>query len=560
MDHSGHPATHGNSARSNAANTENTNIGPATASFMAAYGSPFTNVDDLIPQGARVVDPETTERTCTTSITARLNIPVVADPTNTEGKLLLIMSADPLAQLPLWLSRRYFETTATVTNPVADVNTWNENGGSGTGNYSLCDAASWGQTYEKIGLDDFFAQTTDLGNLSMKHRVVGCAMRANIGVDTTLSRGSIEAGQFNWSDTRFIPNQAMVDFTTVNNVGKASWWQAHFKPGSAFVPEGQPAVAGIRTQKGLGTLMLNNAYNKGEAIIRSARTQDYGTLDADKGASVRWTDTNDFKFQRTVNRNIVCPDRQYYANGIVTNIAIPGTANAWEDNPTATTIGREIQAFNCNAYRGSTTGDALNDSRYAPDVQPSKLAYKRYNDSGDAFKSGALMIGADNEELVELCNGTTTYKAGTTDVVVGTADKSSLGTDTFEPFFDKGLYLDITGVAPTQWVNVDLVWHIEYVPKSWALTRGIYPPVDMQFDMLASMLGDPKQFPIVVMGNSFFTSLWRGIKRAADTAASIAGTAGSAIESAGSVIDPRLALLGGALKAGAATYKKIRHM
>lgn len=573
MDHSGHPADTGNSSLNNAANPAGTTLSPASASFMAANGSPFTSVDNMIQQGVRVVDPETTERTCTTTLTARLNIPVVQANSN-EGKLLVIMSADPLSQMPLWVSRTFNETTSNPNTVSADSVIFNEDTGSGTGKSSLTDPVSWGQTYDFIGLDDFFAQTTDLGNMSLKHRVVGCALRANVGVDTSIARGSIEAGQFNWSDTRYKANEAGFVAFSLPSKSKSGWWQALYQPNNLTTsPEALPALTALSQQKGLGNLMTSNAYSTGERVIRSARTQDYGTLDADKGASVRWTDSNDFKFQKTYNRNIVMPDREFYPNGD-TSWATADQALGYpaENNEAALDSLREYYILNCNAYRANvdTPFAGRHDNAFRSGITRSKLATKRYvykspSTDGTARQQGCLYLAADKNVNIELTNGSLTFAGSRpaetgTDLVqtVGEVDREALGVVNFEPFFDKGLYINIEGVSTAQYVTVEMVYHIEYMPKSWALTRGIYPPVDLQFDMLCSMLGDPKQFPIVVQGHSFFSSLWRGLKRAADTAASIAGAAGSVITSAGGAVDPRLALLGGALSSGASMYKRLR--
>lgn len=579
-DHSGHPAPTGNSSHNNAANPEGTNLSVAAASFVAANGSPFTSVDDMIPEGVRVVDPETTERTCTTTIHARMNIPVCAFEDNSEGRLLLIMSADPLCQMPLWMSRKITESTGDLKASYVSGGTtiatgagsilWNEPQGSDAGTTSMCDSASWGQTWDRFGLSDMFAQTYELGQISMKHRIVGCAMRANVGVDTTLSRGSIEAGQFNWSDTRYIdPAAAYVPDAAQDSKAQAMWL-ANFREGNAFCGPATPVIQEFKEQKGIASLLKCNAYNVGERVIYSARTQDYGTLDADKGASVRWTDSNNFKFQKTYNRNIVLPDRQSYSNGVVTNIGAKTSSGGTlvldpaANNGSNTYESGEIYAMNCNASRtdnDATNWKGVNYSAYANGASAGKLAYLKHTPTNDGWWTGTLLCAADTTQTIELTAGTQSYvSGGNVTYSAGDAGKEALGTQTFEPFFDKGMYINITGVAPTQWVNVEVVWHVEYQPKSWAMTRGIYPPVDLQFDMLASMLGDPKQFPIVVQGNSFFTSLWRGLKRAASTAVRIAGTAGNLISTYGGDLDPRLRLVGNALKEGASLYKRARNL
>jgi len=536
MDHAGHPAPTGNSAHNNAANPKGTNLSAATSSFMAANGSPFTAIDDMVPAGVRVPDPQTTERTCTTTITARLNIPVVANAANDQGRLLLIMNADPLSQTPFWVSRVNAEDVATKTDTPVDAFYYNEaESGFAVHSFDHCDPTSWGQIWDKIGMADFFAQTYTLGQLSQKHRVVGAAMRVNVGVDTTIARGSIESGQFDWDDTRYgIRPQSITWATQANRTG---FWNAT-GTGNTGVAEDQ---ANAKKQKGIGSLLQSCSYEVGSRVIRGARTQDYGTLDADKGASVRWTDANNFNFKNTINRNVVLPSASFYTNGVT----------SFGDKTAIVEKGAyDITTRGCHHSRG-------NIANITQETNPCRLAVK-YAYLGDPTTSQfQAYFAADADLELELTSGSvpdTTTPA----VIFGNGTFDDLGVDG-EDNFNRGLYCNVTGVATNQWVSVDLVYHIEYIPKAWALTRGIYPPIDMQFDMIASMLGDPKQFPIVVQGNSFFSSLWRGIKKAVDKGADLVGTAGSAIAGTVGMIDPRMAMIGSAMSGGAAAYKRMRH-
>lgn len=545
-DHAGHPATFGPSALSNKANPEGTTLDRHSASFIAANASPFVSVDDLVPEGARVIDPETTSRTCCTSLNARLQVPVINY--GDQGKLMVIMSADPLSQVPVWISRTIGEPSGTLSDATAENYYWSEIG-LGTGQ-PLCDPHSWGQIWERVGLDDFFAQTAQLGDMAQRYRVVGAAMRVNLGTDTTISRGSIEAGQFQWADTKKAPFTQKVNWSTDYNdksVQRKGWWAAHLTGTNNTAAS--TALAGFAKQKGMANLISSCGYETGKRMVRGARNQDWGILDADKGASVRWTDTNDFTFQKSYNRNLVSPDRNTYPNGLVTNISTSATnIDPGEDNPGTTTFSDEIVYKNVNSRRAENFSDIPTSS------SPSKLAVKTYQKASYNSASTTLTggnppryyFGADNYNLIELCSGTDST------INLGQIDITELGTIDGKGLFDTGLYCDITGVSPTQTAMIDVVWHIEFEPRSFSILRGIYPPINMQFDLISAMLRDPKHFPIVVQGHSFFSSLWRGIKKAASKIPGIANAASKMLVASGV---PELQGVGGAISTGLATYQ-----
>lgn len=525
-DHGGHPADTGPSARSNAANTAGTGFSPETGTFIAANGSPFISIMDMAHGGAKVPDPANADRTCTATITARLNIPVVSD--GDQGRLLLIMDADPLSQMPIWISRVKNEDTSTLAaNTDADAFYFNEpDYGATAVTKDHCDPATWAQIWDRAGLNDFFATTKTLGELSHRHRVVGCAMRANIGVDTTLSRGTIEAGQFNWSESRFTSSHVEPTFTAdlTGNLARQKYWIVD-EP-SVF----STASLSFKKQKGIGSLLQSCAYEVGKRTIRPARTQDIGVLNADQGASVRWTDSNAFSYMRTINRNIAMPSNFYYTNG-VNDVSSP-TAVSDEAGT------NDVQFYNANYKRGGTTAFNTTGVR-------NKLALKKYLATGGINGSasnayGSVYVCADGDSTLEVTSGT--FVEGTSGYI-GNSTFADLGVDTYQEHFDKGLYIDITGTATTQWVGVDLVWHIEYVPKSWGLVQGVASPIDLGFDSVAAMLRNPQHFPIVVKGHSFFSSLWQGLKKAVGFGRSVAQTTSAALSAAGAV-NPELGMIG----------------
>lgn len=517
MLHGGHPATHGPSASSHAADPTGTGISEATASFIAANASPFISTLDLIQGGAKVPDPRTTERTCATTLTARLTLPVTAD--LDSGKMLIIVDADPLSQLPIWVSRKLTQTTGvplmTSTSDLFYYNELSESGNSST--QDRMDPQSWGQVYQKAGMADFFAATKTLGEMSAKHRIVGCAVRANIGVDTTLARGSIEAGQFQWSDTKNTLARLPIA-TEATATRQLGLWTKDWQGGNAStetVPRMNAAQqwANMNRQKAMATLINTCAYDAGRSAIRSGKTQDSGILDADQGACVRWTDMSNYNFAQTINRNLVGPSRAFYTNGHEDN---PGL---FQDDTVAgnSVYTEDIRSVNCNALRTRDAGATLNTFNTGYSRGPLCCFKKNAASIGAAYTTYEYFC-ADSDSALSITSGQLAEMLGSTAVTstnyIGDASFDNLDTITYKSHFDKGLYIDITGVSTNQWVNIDVVWHVEYIPKSYALTKGTAPPIDMNFDQIEAMLLDPKHFPIVVKGNSFFSSLWHGLKNA----------------------------------------------
>lgn len=561
---SGHPADSGPSASSNAANPAGTGFSEATASFIAANGSPFISPMDMIPSGVKVPDPRVTDRTCSATITARFSCPVVADGVN--GKLMVAVNADPMSQLPIWVSRTLNEqhpgkktNVGAGSGVTADAFYYNEPTiSTGSAGSDRCDPRSWGQTYDVLNIADIFAQTKHLGELSQRHRVVGCGLRANIGVDTAIARGTIEGGQFTWVDTRDTTTSS-VEWDTALQTNRLGYWSPDVEGGLASWTNA--CRTSDKSQKGMRALIHSNAYNVAKTAIRSARSQNIGVLDGDQGCSVRWTDTNNFKFQRTINRNLLLPNKDFYANGFdVSQI------NAFEHEDTYKTY-----ILDCNTTRAVQAGTGTYPGKIVATLPFSPLCVAtRPHINYDATKwstatSTYLYFAADSDMLLENTSGTVLEQltaAGATNNV-GDGTFADLGVTTFEEQFDKGLYIDITGVNTGQWVNVDVVWHIEYVPRSYALTTGLQSPVDLNFDMVAAMLTDAAKFPIVVKGHSFFSSLWAGVKRAFGKGREIIGAAGPMLSMLPS---PHARAAGMAMSAASGmidtaeqTYKRIRY-
>jgi len=540
MLHGGHTADSGPSSRSSAANAAGTGFSEATASFIAANASPFINPTELIGSGVKVPDPRNTRRTCSTTITCRMTVPVVNF--GDQGKLLIVMDADPLSQLPIWLSREPTtsldsvgpQTSLTANTDVkADkfyFNELSENMQTSATQSDRCDPKSWGQIYSKYGAADLFSQTKALGEMSVRHRIVGCGMRANVGVDTNIGRGTIEAGQFVWGDTKDGLTRINERFHTATN--RHGYWGCDVDSSDAAALRN-----GLAKQKGVNGMIRSCGYSGMRQNLRGSRTQDWGILDADQGACVRWTDSNGYEFQKTINRNICVPTRYFYANGVESIVA----GSTHQPAPVA-----NVRYVDCNAPRYSTVNGKnvalATKANKSPLCNPVRwLQTGVVSDTADTSTQLVDYFIADTETLCSVAAGS--YEDGTN--TIGNTDISTLIDEKLH--FDNGLYIDVTGVSTTQWVNVDFIWHVEFEPKNYALMRGINSPVDPRFDEVSSMLTDSAQFPIVVKGHSFFSSLWHGIKAAVGFGSKLASGASRMMQASG---NPELMGIGSAMDSG----------
>jgi len=555
MSHGGHTADSGPSSRSSAGAT-GTGMSEETASFVAAHCSPFTNPDDLIPSGPRVPDPQTTQRTCTASIYANFQIPVAPDAydadglgpgaTATQGKQFITVMANPFSPgVPIYWIQHQTPNRAldqTLTDKCYNGTQHNETPGAtndpDSRKNTACDPISWGQQYDKVGLADLISKIYTLGQLSNKHRIVGCAVKANTGTDATLARGQIEAGQFELSEQRkgiMPPNRV---FQTAAN---GAW---------AFIDCEKVAQDTSRVSfQTIGSRFMSTVYNDHRNAVWSARNDSRGILSAVDGACVRWTDSNSFKFQQTVNKCVLVPDLDFYDNG---EEGDRGTAEESTDAGTgAERTVWDITYINCNASRRNRviTGqrsqlNAIQRWFNGPLNAPTQAEYFT------ADRSDRTLFGT--QPALVGYNG---YSAGPpvtyTSQPVLPASPTVVSLNNTEGDFDRGLYIDITGVAPNQMVNVEVQWFIEYIPKVYSLMVGRNPPIDMNFPAIQAMVQDSKTYPIVVKGHSFFNSLWHAIKRGAEGAGKLlSGTS----KIAALIPDPRAQALAGVTGAAGGVF------
>ncbi|UOF82557.1 hypothetical protein [Geminiviridae sp.] len=497
MSHGGHTANSGPSARSDM-DHKKTGLSESTASFVAANCSPFTNPDDLIADGARVPDPATTQRTCSTTLYTSIQIPVIPDVYNTNhtapattatsGKQFIIVNANPLGcALPVqWC---YEDTyNGNYSGSAAPDNVYRGFGPAANatnGVMSAMDPVAWGQMYDVCNQGDLIAKLYTLGTQSARHRIVGCAVKVNLGTDTTLNRGQIECGQFEIGDTR---NTIVAGRT---GSGTNGWW--YYADVSRESTWGQNGMYASR--------LLTCDYQNTKKSVWNARNQNRGIMRAEDGASVRWTDSNQLGNQTTINKCMFSPEISYYDNG--------WEGEAAEQEETAAAATNDVIIKNCYLGRASSALPAG-----VPKGQVNVKA-RAITTGTNAFQNEYLM--ADNSARYCLTNTATSAAEGT-------------GTTTGEPElyiglntlidssddFDRGLYIDVTGVSPNQLLNVEVQWIVEYIPKVYSMDQGRHPPIDMNFPAIQAMVNDPTSYPIVVKGNSFFSSLWHGIKAAAD--------------------------------------------
>lgn len=508
MSHGGHTASSGPSAKSDMDHTK-TGLSEATASFVAANASPFTNPDNLISDGARVPDPSTTQRTCSTTIYTSIQIPVIPNAwdanytgpasTATSGKQFIIVNANPLGVFaPVqWAMRETFSNTLGTG---AD-ETYFGIGPSATSaakQVTRTDPLSWAKIYDYFEQGDLISKLHTLAQQSSRHRIVGCAVKVNTGTDNTMNRGQIEAGQFEIDQTRSAgSNVAPPVAPNKTPTANGFWYGWDVMDNTAGV-----STRGVTT--GLGqwaTRMYTCDYNSMKMALSQARNQNRGILKAEDGASVRWTDSNNFQFQRTLNKCCMVPELDYYANGY------DGEGVQFEETPASSV--EDIFIVNCNVARASSTIVGGTKGRVCVKRRPIKC----YNNGTTDFYGNEYFC-ADNTQRTLIGNGYAISISG------GNLehDKTTLlsQVDSAAEDFDRGLYIDVTGVSPNQLLNVEVQWIVEYIPKVYSLDEGRHPPVDINFPAIQAMVNDPNSYPIVVKGNSFFSSLWHGIKAAAE--------------------------------------------
>jgi hypothetical protein len=397
-----------------------------------------------------------------------------------------MMCADPLAPLPV-----VWSAAATAV----DINTR--------------DPKFWAEEYEKAGASDLFSKLKALAENSSRHRIVGCGLKAWVSKTTTQQqRGHIEAGLFKVSRSRF----RSANGTTIVGRGTANYEYAN---------------TGV-----FGTALNHPTYRNMMSSIEQAKSQHMGLLPSEDGVTLRWVDANNFEYVDTVYRSLVAPSKTAYTNGYVPFIATHNTVTSTDGqggfagrvlhdvntDPNEEAIGpTSTFYFVPTTFDNVSTGATGENPSGGPTIKSqgtSRLGY--FMRSTAANTAGGL--GASQEYCIADASNFPNRLAS--ENVMGPMfwadDKQN---------FSNGLYADIQGIEANQQITIQVVWHVEYIPTHQALDYGLPSPVDMNFESLSVMAGDETSFPVVVKGHSFFKSLARGLRQAANGAARVLGVA-----------------------------------
>lgn len=405
-------------------------------------------------------------------------------PVNANGDQIICLNADPLAPLPV---------------------VWGADPISST---QLRDPGYWASQYENAGLADMISKVKALAENSSQHRIVGCGLKVWVSRDaTTVSLGTIEGGQFKVSRTRFRGNAAVT-----RRSGATFDYKKTGLYGTAL---NYPTVLNLRSS------------------IESAKNQRLGFLPAEEGCTVRWTDSNDFNYVDTQYRSLIAPSKTFYTNGYVPFIATHNFPISGSG------------AYSVPGYAGRILHDAdtsnpeegapmLNTFYFVPITydQPDGLGQATLASQGTSrlgfFRRapGQNNAGSLNDYLGVAQNQGAWYASADASQFPDVKFyEENMDWSSDEANFANSLYADVSGVAAGSKLTVQVVWHVEYIPTYQALDTGIPSPVDTNFDTLAVMAGDDVSFPVVVKGHSFFKSLLRGLRQAANGASRILGIA-----------------------------------
>lgn len=485
-----------------------TGLSPQAAAFIAANCSPFTNPRDM-PAEPRVPDPHETGNTETMFIWQAIEIPVVSM-SNSQGDQFIFTNADPLAPMP-------FGYALTETQG---------------GDSARMTPNEWAAEFERRGAADMIYKFRSLAAQSKKYRVVGHGLKAWVGKSTTISRGHIKAGQYDASTT--------VNF---NAEYTGSSTRVNYKQWTLGNEELQPYL-GLQ-----GCSLTTNSILPLRASIDGATEQELGFLAADEGATVRWTDSNGFKFQNTKDRGYISINKVGWPK---TNMIGNMPCEGLESDLTSTW--KKLVAPSAGAKRFDPI---FNGTTLINSVTPTDPFYAFMS----AYKLGTNCSSSNRQTYTALPSnpGATAaiaqnfYNNSLEQIYEGVGVQGLFAqyANDEDKQFGKGLYIDIRGVDTTATITVQVCWHIEYIPKSFEPWSGTPSPVDVRFDELAAMAKNKAAFPIVVKGHSFFSSLKSAFVKATSAFGKVFAVAAPIAQTVLSQIpDPRAK----ALSMGLATF------
>lgn len=483
-------------------NAAGTGYSDAAAAFIAANASPFTNPRDM-PCAPKVPDPRNTQNTQTMFIWGHFDIPVTT--LNNSGEQIICTSADPLAPVPIKWAK-----VATETNAVYDP--------------AWCSPNTLARDYEQAGLSDMIYKLRKLGCESRSYRIVGHGLKVWVSKSTTLSRGNIEAGQFDpASSTNTLPYPTGWGLPGSTGRGDSTYnqWQSTYDPTHGF-----QACA-----------LTCNAIQRLRTCIETSKEQELGFLAADEGATVRWTDNNDYAFVPTNDRGVTMCHNQGFAQNVAPSYGtfqpvkwnttaggfyyVPSAMEQILYNPTFNDNGQITTDWVTTSPTGTQCGTFQDINRLGTFV-------KRSNQNALAYP---LKFTA-NQTINQYYFTANLQDVGSSSVTTYMTNSDSQ--------FNRGLYCDVSGVDPSQILTVQVCWHVEYIPRAIEPWAGEASPVDMRFEEIAAMVRNRLAFPIVVKGHSFFSSLKNALSKAAGAVGKIFATAAPVAQGIlSSIPDPR---------------------
>lgn len=455
-------------------NPAGTGLSDAAAAFIAANCSPFTNPRDM-PCPAKVPDPRNTQNTETMFLWSHFDITPAT--VGTQYNQMIVTSADPLAPVPIqWMGN----TTDTPN--------------------TFCTPNVMAAQYEKAGMSDLIYQMRQLGKRAKSYRVVGHGLKVWVSRNTNISRGSIEAGQY-----------AIDDFANLNPNDYGS-----LSPYSERLWTNQPIVSNSETGPQAMALTCRD-YSIWKQAIGAAKDQEIGFLAADEGATIRWTDTNDFHFMPCVDRGVVqCSSRAFgptngYKKYETTNTGTTGDISnityGIQYTPAFILNGTYSEvSYDTTTYRLGTLKNGQNTG-----TTPTVFQNVNATPAVRVFsQSGTPLADVNCTRIMKYyAQGSTDW--GALDLAGATMQNYYANADAQ---FNKGLFADVVGIDAAQVLTVQVCWHIEYVPKGNEPWSGEASPVDSEYETIAAIARNRLAFPIVVKGHSFFSSLKKAFGKA----------------------------------------------
>lgn len=474
-------------------------ISNEAAAFIGANASPFTNPRDF-PCPAKVPDPRNTMNTETMFLWGHFDIPTVA--VGTSGEQLITTSADPLAPVPIKWATGSDDSTATWCTP----------------NFLA-------RQYEANGMSDLVYKMRELGARSKSYRVVGHGLKVWVSRNTNLSRGNLEAGQF---EPAASSNTSQPDgLSAYRGFYLSQWGQSNCFNSPTY---------GYQTT----ALTTGNIYRLRQCI-ESSKDQELGFLAADEGATVRWTDTNQFAFNPTKDRGVV----MCHNMGFPAGTALCHTSYEAIDYSALGGLPTGFVAGTSTMFHPTFKSENLNTNTWNVAVPATSNQYLDLNKLGTYASYGydSGFYGVPNTAPATTASTFMYYNAS--GEKLGSTAASDLTpylnyVQSADLQFNRGLYVDCSGLDTTQILTVQVCWHIEYVPRTIEPWTAQPSPVDMSFDNLSALVRDRRAFPIVVKGHSFFSSLRKAFSKAANAFGKIFATVAPLAQSAlASVPDPR---------------------